>query len=139
MADITWNGVMLKVGDVRIRKLYGATIRVDVARSMVGQFLQRLEHHADVFIIGRRALPASNVKRFVLRSDTFPREWDGRHANPCMHEKHNGFFDWGVAGTNTAVAKAITIFKAEIAENYQAIQRMIDEYHGRASGPTDSR
>lgn len=73
----------------------GATIRAMIGVEVGGDFLRRLEHHAEVHVVGR-GMADDNTGYYLLRSLEFPASWDGRDAYPVVWEGDDGIDDWGV-------------------------------------------
>lgn len=51
-----------------------------VSADLVGEALRRLEHDADVYLVGRHKSSLDEVEIFTLRSDRFPSTWEGKEV-----------------------------------------------------------
>ena len=60
--------------------MMGATIRICIADEVWGCFLHILEDQPDIHIIEESELTGRRSREVKLRSDLFPRRWDGKSA-----------------------------------------------------------
>jgi hypothetical protein len=75
---------------------HGATVRMVVMRSMLGEVLRRLEHHAAIFVVAIEE-DGENELALTLRSDCFPSDWEGGEVTPVVGRDAPGFVDWNRA------------------------------------------
>lgn len=59
----------------------GATVTVDIADSLVYQFLHALEYHTDVAVVDLAKAPRGKKHRATIRTDSLPAILDGMNVN----------------------------------------------------------
>lgn len=68
----------------------GATVWMKVSSICVGEFIHLLENDADIFLLGRKLIPKEDLEIFALRSDRFPKSWEGKQVRAEVVQHRQG-------------------------------------------------